>query len=168
MARVDRLGHAMPRQLWLLRHGDAEPHGTREDAARQLTERGERQSVLAGRALAGIGVEFETIYTSPRVRALDTARLACESLGLEPQVHEPLSGEFGREDADAVLAAASADARVLLVGHEPDFSQLVYDFTGARTDIKKGGIAAIRLDGPAAELIALLRPREIELLASGS
>ena len=50
---------------------------------------------------------------------------------------------------------------MLVVGHEPDFSQVVYDLTGGRVDFKKGGIAAIRLDGSRGELIALMRPREL-------
>jgi phosphohistidine phosphatase len=50
---------------------------------------------------------------------------------------------------------------VLVIGHEPDFSQIVHDLTGARLDFKKGGIAAVRLDGARGELIALLRPREL-------
>jgi len=58
--------------------------------------------------------------------------------------------------------AAGDDQRILLVGHEPDFSRAVHDFTGARIDLKKGGIAAVRVDGASAELIALLRPRELD------
>ena len=42
---------AMARQLWLLRHADAEPHGIRPDAERKLTERGKRQAHVAGVAL---------------------------------------------------------------------------------------------------------------------
>jgi len=57
------------------------------------------------------------------------------------------------------------DARVLVVGHEPDFSQTVFDFTGGRVDLKKGGVAAVRVDGTRGELIDLLRPRELEEIA---
>jgi len=96
------------------------------------------------------------------VRALETARLACAEVGVEPVVHRPLASGFDRDDALELLAAAGADQRVLLVGHEPDFSQLVHDFTGGRIDLKKGGVAALRMDGTRAELIALLRPRELE------
>ena len=59
-----------------------------------------------------------------------------------------------------------ADARVLVVGHEPDFSQVVHDLTGARIDLKKGGVAAVRLDGTGAELFDLLRPKELEAIAA--
>ena len=50
---------------------------------------------------------------------------------------------------------------MLVVGHEPAFSEVVYDFTGGRIDFKKGGVAAIR----DAELIVLLRPKELEAIA---
>ena len=155
----------MAQQLWLLRHGDAEPHGIRPDPERRLTERGEAQSRAAGAALKALKIDFDAVLTSPRVRARDTARLAAEPLGLGVVDHEPLSGGFDREDALALLAGFDADAKLLLVGHEPDFSQVVYDLTGARIDLKKGGVAAVRLDGSRGELIALLRPRELERMA---
>jgi len=149
-------------QLWLLRHGEAEPHDTRPDPERRLTPRGERQSVAAGRALAALGLEFAAAFTSPRVRAAETARLAGEEVGVEPAVHEPLSGGFDAGDARELMAGQDADARVLVVGHEPDFSDLVQELTGGRIDLKKGGVAAVRVDGTRAELIVLLRPRELE------
>jgi phosphohistidine phosphatase len=156
----------MAQQLWLLRHGEAEPHDAREDAARRLTPRGERQSSDAGAALAALGVELAAAYTSPRVRALDTARIACESLGVEPTVDETLSGGWDASDARSLMAGHDADARVLVVGHEPDFSQVVFDLTGGRIDLKKGGVAAVRLDGTRAELFDLLRPKELEAIAA--
>ena len=152
----------MAQQLWLLRHGEAEPHDTRPDPERRLTPRGERQSVAAGRALAALGLEFAAAFTSPRVRAAETARLAGEEVGVEPAVHEPLSGGFDAGDARELMAGEDADARVLVVGHEPDFSDLVQELTGGRIDLKKGGVAAVRVDGTRAELIVLLRPRELE------
>jgi len=149
----------MARQLWLLRHGEAEPHGALPDAERRLTERGEQQARSAGAALAALELVPALVYTSPKVRARDTARLACEALGTGPVEHGPLAGGF---EAGEALALVAADAeRVLIVGHEPDFSQIVLDLTGARIDMKKGGVAGVRLDGGRAELIALLRPREL-------
>jgi len=98
------------------------------------------------------------------VRAAETARLAREALGIEPVVHEPLSGGFDVDDTRALMAGHDPNARVLLVGHEPDFSQVVLDLVGGRIDLKKGGVAAVRLDASRAELIVLLRPRELESL----
>ncbi len=152
----------MAQQLWFLRHGEAEPHGASSDLDRRLTERGEGQARSAGRALAALELTFQLVLTSPRVRACDTARLACEGLGLEPVVHEPLSDGFGLDDALEVAAAGEGDRRVLLVGHNPDFAQTVHDLTGARVEMKKGGVAGVRMAGRRGELVALLRPRELD------
>jgi phosphohistidine phosphatase len=154
----------MPRVLWLLRHGEAEPHGAGPDAERQLTAKGRRQSVAAGRALARLGIQFEAVYASPRVRARDTARLATGELGLDVIVHDPLGGAFQRSEAAELVDGLSGDGRLLLVGHEPDLSRLAYDFTGGRIELKKGGIAAMRVTP--GELVVVLRPREIELIAA--
>ena len=155
----------MAQQLWFLRHGEAEPHDARPDAERRLTERGEQQSRAAGRALAALGITFQLVATSPRVRALDTARLACEALGCEFVVDDSLSCDFDVDDALTLAAAAGPDKRVLFVGHNPDFVQVVHDLTGAACEMKKGGIAGVRMRGRRGELLVLLRPREISLIA---
>ena len=152
----------MARQLWLLRHGEAESNGSASDDDRRLNERGEGPSRAAGRALAALEITFQAVYTSPKVRARDTARLACEALGCEPLEHQPLRMGFSADDA---LELVHADERILVVGHEPDFSQVVHDLTGAQIDMKKGGVAGIRFDGGRGELIVLLRPRELDRLA---
>jgi len=155
----------MAPQLWLLRHGEAVPHDAKPDAERELTPRGERQSVAAGRGLARLGLEFDACYTSPKLRALDTARLACEALNVEPVVEDVLADGFDRDDALELLMRHDGDARILASGHEPSFSQVVYDLTGARVDFKKGGVAAVRVERTGGELLVLLRPRELESLA---
>ena len=141
--------------LWLLRHGKAEDGSP--DSERRLTKKGERQSRDAGAALAKLGANVDACLTSPKVRAYDTARLACESLGVEPR-HEPkLAG--GPFDAEA-LSAGLGD--VLLVGHDPDFSMAIHAMTGAQVRLKKGGLAAV----DTGELIVLLRPAETAAIAS--
>jgi phosphohistidine phosphatase len=152
-------------QLWLLRHGEAVPHDSKPDDERELTARGERQAVAAGAALARLGVEFAAIYASPKARALDTARLAADSLNVAPEVEAVLADGFEAGDALGLLARHEAGARVLVVGHNPSFAQVVYDLTGGRVDFKKGAVVAIRLRGRQGELIVLLRPRELESLA---
>jgi phosphohistidine phosphatase len=141
--------------LWLLRHGDAAQGSP--DAERPLTEKGERQSRLAGRALAALGVRMDACLTSPKVRAADTAKLACEALGIEPQLEPKLAG--GPFDAEA-LAAGLGD-NVLLVGHDPDFSMAVHALTGAQVRMKKGGLAGVEKG----ELRVLLRPAELSAIA---
>jgi phosphohistidine phosphatase len=155
----------MAPQLWLLRHGEAEPHDTRPDDERRLTERGEAQSRAAGRALAALELTFQQVYTSPKVRARDTARLATEALGGEPVELAALAQGFDARQARDLLLGAGPDERVLLVGHNPDFVQIVHDLTGARVDFKKGGVAGVRLEGAQGELVALLRPRELDRIS---
>jgi phosphohistidine phosphatase len=152
----------MAQQLWFLRHGEAEPHDARPDVDRRLTERGEEQSRAAGRALAALEIAFQLVLTSPRIRALDTARLACLELGSDFVVDDALSSGFGLDDAMALAAGAGEDKRVLFVGHDPDFTQVLHDLTGARVDLKKGAVAGVRMQGSGrGELIVLLRPREL-------
>ncbi|HZC99109.1 MAG TPA: phosphoglycerate mutase family protein [Actinomycetes bacterium] len=158
----------MAQQLWFLRHGDAE-QGSGPDFDRKLTDKGGQQATAAGEALARLGVSFAACYTSPRVRALDTALLACRPLGLGPEQIPALGGGFDRDQALELLRHHGADERVLLVGHEPDFSQAVFDLTGGRVDLKKGGLAAVRVEPSGGTLLVLLRPRELaSLAASGS
>ena len=66
--------------IYLLRHGEAE-QGDGDDAARRLTDKGVRQSETAGQALAALGGTIDACLTSPKVRAADTARLACQAKG---------------------------------------------------------------------------------------
>ena len=142
--------------IWLLRHAEAEDGSP--DAERPLTKKGEKQARNAGLALKSLGVGLDVCFTSPKVRAAETARLACEQLGIDYSLEPKLAG--GPFDAEA-LAAGLGD--VLLVGHDPDFSMAVHDVTGAQVRMKKGGIAAIQKG----ELKVLMRPSELEAIATG-
>ncbi|MEA2397910.1 MAG: phosphohistidine phosphatase [Thermoleophilaceae bacterium] len=141
--------------IWLLRHGDAEDGAP--DAERPLSEKGKRQARAVGAALAELGVRVDACLTSPKVRAADTARLACEALDVEPQLEPKLAG--GPFDAEALAAGFD---EVMLVGHDPDFSTAVHDMTGAQVRLKKGGLAGVERG----ELKVLLRPVEVEAIAS--
>jgi phosphohistidine phosphatase len=159
----------MARQLWLLRHADAEPHGTRVDSERRLTARGESQARLAGIALARMEPGFEAVLFSPKVRARQTAELASAEWPEHDRallgVHPPLAGGFDAGQALDALAGLSPDAHLLLVGHEPDLSNVIAELTGARADLKKAGLAIVRLEGAGGELTVLMRPRELALIA---
>jgi phosphohistidine phosphatase len=161
----------MARQLWVLRHAEAEPHGTRVDAERRLTPRGEEQARTAGAALARLQPSFEAVLFSPKTRARQTAELAAEQW--QPaerellREHGPLASGFDGSGALEALSEIGADGRIMIVGHEPDLSGVVADLTGGRIDLKKGGLAVVRLEGVGGELAVLLRPRELALIASG-
>jgi phosphohistidine phosphatase len=159
----------MARQLWLLRHAEAEPHGTRSDSERRLTPRGERQARAAGEALSRLKVTFEAVLFSPKVRARQTAELVAELWPKDERAllreHEPLSSGFAGAQALEALAQIGADGRLLVVGHEPDLSRTIAELTGGRIDLKKGGLAVVRLEGVGGELAVLLRAREVALIA---
>jgi phosphohistidine phosphatase len=142
--------------IWLLRHAEAEDGSP--DAERPLTTKGERQARAAGLALAELSVRLDACLASPRVRAADTAKLACEALGVEVLIEPNLAG--GPFDANELVAGLGDE--VLLVGHDPDFSMAVHALTGAQVRMKKGGLAGI----DRGELKVLLRPAEIEAIVS--
>ena len=145
--------------IWLLRHGEAADGSP--DAERPLTDKGREQSRAAGAALRALGVKPDACLTSPKLRAADTARLACEELGTVVPQHEPkLAG--GPFHADELAAGLGDD--VILVGHDPDFSAAVHSLTGAQVRLKKGGLAGI----DRGELKVLLRPSELAAIAAGA
>jgi phosphohistidine phosphatase len=140
--------------LWLLRHADAADGYPDDD--RPLTERGIIQAQDAGRALESIGARIDACLSSPKLRARQTAELACAPLGVEVTIERRLAGE----PFDAYeLTAGLGD--VLLVGHDPSFSFTLHQLTGAQARMKKGGLAAIAKG----ELVTLMRPLELAAIA---
>jgi phosphohistidine phosphatase len=140
--------------IWLLRHGEA-AEGSPDDA-RPLTEKGEEQARIAGAALAKLGATIDLCLASPKARAAETARLACEALGVDVILEERLrGGPFDLRD----LLGGIEDA--LLVGHDPDFSMAVHSATGAQVRMRKGGLAGLERG----ELKVLMRPFELAAIA---
>jgi phosphohistidine phosphatase len=141
--------------LWLLRHAEA-ADGLPDDE-RPLTARGERHAEAAGIALVRLGAHIDVCLTSPKLRALQTAQLACEPLGIDPTTEPRLAGEpFDPHE----LTAGLGD--VLLVGHDPSFSLVLHDLTGTQARMRKGGIAAVSKG----ELVTLMRPNELVAIAT--
>ncbi|KII37956.1 MULTISPECIES: phosphohistidine phosphatase SixA [Pseudomonas] len=104
-------------KLWVLRHGEAVPHGSRpHDSERELTEHG-RKEVLSSAAKL-IGQPLTAIYASPYLRAQQTAQLVREALGFEPEIRtvEWLTPDT---DPDKVAEQMVAVSDVLLVSHNP-------------------------------------------------
>jgi phosphohistidine phosphatase len=142
----------------LLRHAEA-TDGFPDDE-RPLSERGIQQAEDAGRALSRLDVQIDTCLTSPKLRALQTAQLACEPLGLAPTVEPALAGE--PFDARELLALHGEP--LLLVGHDPSFSLTLHDLTGAQARMRKCGLAGIAKG----ELVVLLRPAELSAIAAAA
>jgi len=104
-------------KLWVLRHGEAVPHGSRpHDSERELTEHG-REEVLRSAANL-IGQPLTAIYASPYRRAQETAQLVRDALGFEPEIRtvEWLTPDT---EPDKVAEQMVAVSDVLLVSHNP-------------------------------------------------
>lgn len=165
--RLTAVGSAgMSARLWLLRHGDAEPHGEKEDALRELTATGLEEARTAGIALSRLGAP-QVVLTSPRLRAQQTAAAAAAAFEGDPQVELSLSGGFRSADATELVLRHPGQT-LLLVGHMPDLSLVIGDLSGAAVGLRTGGLAELRGSGSNWELVTLLRPRDTGAIAAGS
>ena len=139
--------------LHLLRHahaGDPE-RWSGDDAARPLSDKGRRQAERVGRLLAALDEPTDLFITSPKVRAAQTAELVAVALDHVPVVVDRrLAGGLHLSDVTDVLLAAGPSQRPCLVGHDPDFSELLGELTGSPTmQMRKGAIARVDVAGTA-------------------
>ena len=145
-------------ELYFLRHGKAaelgEP-GAHDDFNRALTEKGIKEMEAVASALAALGVKLDAIFTSPLVRARETAEIVARRFGMKKQlVVTELLAQGCNSDRLRKLLTSGESASVMVVGHEPDFSRLVGNLIGrggASVEMKKGAIACVETD-------AALRP----------
>lgn len=138
-------------QLHLLRHAHAgDPlKWTGSDDLRPLSEKGRRQAEALGLLLASAGFAPDAILSSPKLRALDTARLVAGQLGLQVRVVDALAGELEIDLLEAMLGSAGDPVRPLLVGHDPGFSILAAELVGLPDlTLRKGTLVRIDIDRP--------------------
>lgn len=134
-------------QLYLVRHADAGNPETWKgpDAARPLSEKGRGQAERLGALLQALGLGVDAVIASPKVRAAETARIVGEAIGSPVEIDERLAGGFGVAELRALLDERGSTARIVLVGHDPDFSDLVESLVGAAIPLRKGALARIEL-----------------------
>ncbi len=138
-------------ELHLLRHAHAgDPYKwTGDDADRPLSAKGAEQAEAIGRHLDGLGLTFGAILSSPKVRAEQTAALVAARLDVRVRVDERLGGPLSLATVEAILDAAGNPARPMLVGHDPDFSELAALLTGAvELPMRKGSLVRIDVGRP--------------------
>lgn len=136
-------------ELLLVRHAHAgDPaRWTGDDARRPLSAKGLIQAERLARHLVALHVDVDVIVSSPKVRARQTADPIAAALGLEIRIDDRLSGGLTVRGLDEILTDAGNPSNPLLVGHDPDFSELVAELAGAASvPMRKGALA--RLDGP--------------------
>ena len=147
-------------ELGLLRHAHAGDAATwsRPDDIRPLTDKGRGQAERLGRLLASAGFVPDAMLTSPRVRAVQTAEIVGDELGV-PVRTDPRLGSFLDLGAlEAILDDAGAPVRPILVGHDPDFSDLLVLLTGSPgLRLRKGAFALLDVERPLAAGSAELR-----------
>ncbi|MBB5352166.1 phosphohistidine phosphatase [Haloferula luteola] len=153
-------------ELILLRHGKAEDHRSEGDFDRRLVDKGMRQARRAARLLGGLDRLPEVVLSSPRIRAKETAEHFCDEVGLgAPVIQSWLDCGMNPEEAMRELAAFSEFERVMIVGHEPDFSMLVESWIECRggVEVKKGALVGLEVMPPrrGGRLVFLVPPKMV-------
>lgn len=137
--------------LHLLRHAHAGDWSAWDgpDATRPLTDKGRSQAERLGAFLAGLGFAPDAIITSPKMRATQTAEIVAAALGSPVTVDDRLAGPLQPATVDAILDDHGSPVRPVLVGHDPDFSELVAVLCGAGgVPMRKGAFARVEVDRP--------------------
>lgn len=162
--------------MWLgfLRHATAEDRRVDlRDEDRALTADGTAEARLMGEMLSKLHLDIEAVFTSPLLRARQTAEIVARALGLDDQVHvvDVIAGDFGIGALKRILGEHPALRRVLIVGHEPSMSATVATLIGGgEVRMRKGALAAVRTDvveAGAGQLSFLLSPALVRALMSG-
>lgn len=154
-------------KLYFLRHGLA---GERsewkgDDAKRPLTDEGKEKTERAATTIAHWGLAFDLIISSPYDRAYQTAEIVARKLEMQDKLlkDDRLMPGFDVDQLTKLIADYSKAMRLVFVGHEPDFSQVVSQLIGGgRIVMKKGGLACVDLPDPQSlkgELLWLVTPK---------
>lgn len=135
--------------VYLLRHADAETVAL-SDGARPLSEKGHEQAKKVARFCEAHGIEISTVLTSPLRRAHETARPVAAALRADLVIAPWLASGMHPHAAFEELRAYRAQGAVMLVGHEPDFSQFAAHLLGLPSNtslhVRKASITMIDLD----------------------
>ena len=138
-----------PCELYLVRHAIAADRGSEwpDDTKRPLTERGMARFKEVVKGLHKLDVAIDEIFTSPLVRAKQTAELLADGLEGKPAVKvlEALAPGHTSASVMSNLAKVAKRRRIALVGHEPELGELAAYLIGAGRALpfKKGGVCRV-------------------------
>jgi phosphohistidine phosphatase len=137
--------------LYLIRHGIAVDRADPKcppEAERPLTARGVQKTRAAALGLRALGAKPDVAITSPYVRAVQTAEIFGEALGLlaeKIRVSEVLKP--AENPAQIVKEISHLRAKeVACFGHAPHLDLTISLLAGARgafTELKKAGVACL-------------------------
>ncbi len=145
--------------IFLLRHAHAgDPSKwSGDDSERPLSARGRDQARRLGRFLAERAITFDTIVSSPKKRARQTAELFADAFGVGVAIDDRLGGPLDLDLLNDVIERAGGNSLVI-VGHDPDFSELLGTLAGSGyLPLKKGSVARIDTAMPLQEGGGILR-----------
>lgn len=150
----------------LLRHGIAFPHGSMPEEKRGLTDEGKEEMKAIARALAKIVPDVEAIYSSPLLRAQQTAAFVANPLKLDVQTADELRSGAQPEELQDLLNRVEGRL-IICVGHEPTLSEMMLELTGIRGDLelKKAGCYGVRIASGRGALQWILTPKILRAAA---
>lgn len=137
-------------ELYVVRHGQAQEDAIGGDALRALTAKARKRLHKTARNLADRSGGIDLIFTSPLVRAVQTAEVLAGSC--KPDAVEVLAELGPSHSPEAVLAAVVKRAKgagaIALVGHEPQLSRLVAALVpvAGELEIRAGSVVRIDVD----------------------
>ncbi|PYL63735.1 MAG: phosphohistidine phosphatase SixA [Verrucomicrobia bacterium] len=138
-----KTAHQIDMHLYFLRHGEADwPDWKKSDDERPLTKRGKKEMHEVGAFLARIKARPDLMLTSPLPRASQTAEIAAEHLKIKCREEKLLAPGFGNSQLKRLIEKHPAES-LMLVGHEPDFTETISALTGASLKLAKAGVALV-------------------------
>lgn len=152
--------------LYLIRHGIAEVIcEDLSDEKRVLSTEGRQKTQMIARRLLALDVYFDTLLTSPLVRARQTAEiLVQEQLATKCEVFAPLAPGGTLAELRNWLATQKS-CSLGLVGHQPGLGlwaeALIWGSAQRGFEIKKAGVVRLALETSQslAELVWFLSPK---------
>lgn len=155
-------------RLYFFRHGIAEdPTDDMADAARPLTREGIARTKATARTLVAAGVKPRRLFSSPLIRARQTADIIGQALEVKVTVRKAVAPGFDTDAVASLIAGLRNTDEVMFVGHEPDFSLVISQMIGGGEIImKKGGVARVDVIGMTqplrGALVWLLAPKLLD------
>jgi phosphohistidine phosphatase len=160
------------RFIVLLRHGLAEdPVEGKPDEERSLTSEGHGQIKQIAKGLERAFPKALAIYSSPFVRATQTAQWVSKGYRSRVKVTTVDALRPGASTAEQRdFLDQVQERRAIIVGHEPSLTEIVMMLiglpSGQRLELKKGGCYGVRVHGDGNAILEwLLSPRILRKLA---
>jgi len=136
--------------LFLVRHAKSSRDDTAlPDRGRPLADRGKHDVTEMGKRLAEREVKPDLIMSSPAVRALATAEVIATSLGCKRKdivVNDRLYAGKADDLLDLIQALGDEFEYVMLVGHNPELTELAHQLSSEITDMPTCAIAEFTFD----------------------